>query len=72
VLASVVIAKPVARAACNPALAGAGISIVSGNLEIGCRGSTAGASIISQIFTATAAEYIAETVTTANGGFVLK
>ncbi|KAJ7806344.1 hypothetical protein B0H14DRAFT_3882400 [Mycena olivaceomarginata] len=67
-----VIGKPVAHAACNPALARAGTSIASGNLEIGYRGSTAGASIISQTFTATAAEYIAEAMTTANGGFVLK
>jgi hypothetical protein len=72
VLASMVISKPMARAACNPALAGAGISIVSDDLEIGYRGSTAGAPIISQTFTATAAEYIAEVATTANAGFVLK
>ncbi|KAJ7835657.1 hypothetical protein B0H14DRAFT_2795706, partial [Mycena olivaceomarginata] len=46
--------------------------IVSDDLEIGYRGSTAGAPIISQTFTATATEYIAEVATTANAGFVLK
>lgn len=66
-------AKPLAaRAACNPVLAGSGISITSGGLELGYASSTAGAAIISQTFTSTAAEFIAETYPTTNGGFYLK
>ncbi|KAF7369286.1 hypothetical protein MVEN_00256400 [Mycena venus] len=72
VLASVAVANPVARAACNPALAGVGISIASGNLEVGYTGGVAGASIISQALITTGAEYLAEAATTVNGGFVLK
>ncbi|KAJ7312882.1 hypothetical protein DFH08DRAFT_1087437 [Mycena albidolilacea] len=72
VLAGVASANPVARAACNPALAGLGISIASGSLEIGYGSSVAGAAIISQTLSATGAEYIAEASTITNGGFVLK
>ncbi|KAJ7791725.1 hypothetical protein B0H14DRAFT_3500178 [Mycena olivaceomarginata] len=42
VLAGVASANPVTRAACNPALAGLGISIASGSLEIGYGSSVAG------------------------------
>ncbi|KAJ7677996.1 hypothetical protein DFH06DRAFT_1465806 [Mycena polygramma] len=72
VLARVAMANPVTRAACNPALAGTGISIASGNLELGYASSVAGAPIISQALTATAAEFIGEASTITNGGFVLK
>ncbi|KAF8217512.1 hypothetical protein K438DRAFT_1952404 [Mycena galopus ATCC 62051] len=72
VLARVAIANPVARAACNPALNAQGISIASGSLEVGYASGVAGAAIISQGLTATAAEYIGETATISNGGFVLK
>ncbi|KAJ6482478.1 hypothetical protein C8R45DRAFT_1099764 [Mycena sanguinolenta] len=71
-LARMAMANPVARGACNPAIAGTGISIASGSLEIGYSSSVAGAPIISQALTATAPEYIAEASTIANGGFVLK
>ncbi|KAJ7705573.1 hypothetical protein B0H17DRAFT_1175362 [Mycena rosella] len=66
------VANPIARAACNPTMAGSGISIVSGNLEVGYASSVAGAPLISQALTTNAAEYIAEAATTANGGYVLK
>lgn len=75
IVASVVLAvtaNPVARAACNPALAGTGISIASGTLELGYASSVAGASIISQALAATSAEFIGEASTITNGGFVLK
>lgn len=72
VLARAAVANPVARAACNPTLAGNGISIASGSLEVGYTSSVAGASIISQALTTTGAEYIAEASTITNGGFVLK
>jgi hypothetical protein len=72
VLAGVASANPVTRAACNPALAGLGISIASGSLEIGYGSSVAGAAIISQTLSTTGAEYIAEAATITNGGFVLK
>ncbi|KAF7377522.1 hypothetical protein MSAN_00174300 [Mycena sanguinolenta] len=71
-LARMATANPVARAACNPVLAGNGISIASGSLEMGYSSSVAGASIISQALTATAAEYVAVAATITNGGFVLK
>ncbi|KAJ7678059.1 hypothetical protein DFH06DRAFT_1422536 [Mycena polygramma] len=72
VLARVAAANPVARSACNPALAGAAISIASGNLDLGYPSSVAGAPIVSQALSATAAEFIGEASTITNGGFVLK
>jgi hypothetical protein len=72
VLARVAIATPVARAACNPTLAGIGISIASGSLELGYASSVAGAPIISQALSASSPEFIAVASTIANGGFVLK
>ncbi|KAJ7769695.1 hypothetical protein DFH07DRAFT_282316 [Mycena maculata] len=72
-LARAAVANPVARAACNPTLAGNGISIGSGTLEVGYSNSVAGAPIISRALTTTAAaEYIAETTTIFNGGFLLE
>ncbi|KAJ7097662.1 hypothetical protein C8R44DRAFT_369002 [Mycena epipterygia] len=71
-LARAAVANPVARAACNPTLAGSGISISSGSLEIGYSSSVAGAPIISQALTASSPEFIAEASTITNGGFVLK
>ncbi|KAF7324626.1 hypothetical protein MKEN_00504100 [Mycena kentingensis (nom. inval.)] len=65
------LATPVARAACNPALAGAGLSIASGGFEIGYTSSTAGASAITQAFSL-APEFIGENTTVSNGGFLLK
>ncbi|KAJ7097659.1 hypothetical protein C8R44DRAFT_748370 [Mycena epipterygia] len=72
VLASAAVANPVARAACNPKIAGSGISIGSGNLELGFSGSVAGAPIISQALTPAGPEFIVEVSTISNGGFVLK
>jgi hypothetical protein len=73
VLARVALATPVARGACNPALAsGTGISIASGNLELGYASSVAGAPIISQALSTTAVEFISVASTVSNGGFVLK
>ncbi|KAJ6551231.1 hypothetical protein B0H19DRAFT_1156976, partial [Mycena capillaripes] len=72
VLARAAIANPVARATCNPALAGTGITIASGTLELGYASSVAGAAIISQALSATSAEYIGEASTITNGGFLLK
>ncbi|KAJ6618146.1 hypothetical protein B0H10DRAFT_2217918 [Mycena sp. CBHHK59/15] len=72
-LASTAAANPVAaRAACNPTLAGSGISIASGGLELGYASSVAGAPLISQPLSATAAEFIAVTSSVSNGGFILK
>ncbi|KAJ6504092.1 hypothetical protein C8R47DRAFT_177018 [Mycena vitilis] len=71
VLARVAAANPVARAACNPALAGAAMSIASGNLDLGYPSSVTGAPIVSQALSATA-EFIGEASTISNGGFVLK
>ncbi|KAJ7220626.1 hypothetical protein GGX14DRAFT_431517 [Mycena pura] len=65
-------ANPVARAACNPSLAGSGVSIASGSLELGYSSSVAGAVIISQPLSATSPEFIAEATTVSNGGFLLK
>jgi hypothetical protein len=73
VLARVALATPVAHGACNPALAsGTGISIASGNLELGYASSVAGAPIISQALSTTAVEFISVASTVSNGGFVLK
>jgi hypothetical protein len=72
VLAQSAAANPVARSACNPTLAGFGISIGSGSFEVGYSSSVAGAPLITQTLTTTGAEYIAETSTITNGGFVLK
>ncbi|KAJ7182789.1 hypothetical protein C8R43DRAFT_968095 [Mycena crocata] len=66
------IGNPVARAACNPTLAGSGISIASGNLELGYASSVSGAPIISQALSPTSPEFIAEAATISNGGFILK
>ncbi|KAJ7472403.1 hypothetical protein B0H11DRAFT_2038876 [Mycena galericulata] len=71
-LAGAAVANPVARAACNPTIAGSGITIASGNLAVGYSSSVAGAPIISQALVSTAALYIAEASTISNGGFVLK
>ncbi|KAJ6598261.1 hypothetical protein DFH09DRAFT_1394361 [Mycena vulgaris] len=72
VLTRAAVANPIARAACNPTMAGSGISIASGNLEIGYAGSVAGAALISQPLTSNSPEFIAVQATTVNGGFVLK
>ncbi|KAJ7097660.1 hypothetical protein C8R44DRAFT_859825 [Mycena epipterygia] len=71
-LARAAVANPVARAACNPNLAGSGISIAVGSLEIGYASSVAGTPIISQALSTTSPEFIAEASTSANGGFLLK
>ncbi|KAJ7489202.1 hypothetical protein FB451DRAFT_1553074 [Mycena latifolia] len=71
-LARAAAANPVARAACNPSMAGAGVSIASGSLQIGYASSVAGAPIISQALSAIAAEFIAVASTIANGGYVLE
>lgn len=71
-LSHVAFANPIsARAACNPDLAGRGINIASGSLELGYASSVAGASIISQALSP-GVEFIAEASTIFNGGFVLK
>ncbi|KAJ7621288.1 hypothetical protein FB45DRAFT_139044 [Roridomyces roridus] len=59
-----VLANPVARASCNPSIAGQGISLGSGAFEVGYTGSVAGAAIVTEALT-TSAEYI---VATSNGG----
>ncbi|KAJ6577744.1 hypothetical protein B0H19DRAFT_1370841 [Mycena capillaripes] len=66
------VAHPTARAACNPVMTGSAISIGNGGLEIGYAGSVAGASITSQALSTLSPEFIVETATTVNGGFVLK
>ncbi|KAJ6598260.1 hypothetical protein DFH09DRAFT_1272041 [Mycena vulgaris] len=71
-LAGAAMGNPIARAACNPNMAGSGVSIASGNLELGYSSSVAGAAIISQVLSATGPEFIAEASTISNGGFVLK
>ncbi|KAJ7097654.1 hypothetical protein C8R44DRAFT_949230 [Mycena epipterygia] len=71
-LARAAVANPVARATCNPAVTDSGISIGSGNLELGYASSVVGAPIISQALTPAGPEFIAEASTIANGGFVLK
>ncbi|KAJ7176758.1 hypothetical protein C8R46DRAFT_1346718 [Mycena filopes] len=72
VLARVAVANPFARAACNPTLAGSGVNIAVGSLEIGYASAVPGASVVSQALSTTAFEFIAETATTINGGFSLK
>ncbi|KAJ7185037.1 hypothetical protein C8R46DRAFT_1300839 [Mycena filopes] len=65
-------ATPVARAACNPAIANTAISIASGSLEIGYAGSVPGVAVVSEGLTPNAPEFIAVPATVVNGGFVLQ
>ncbi|KAJ7100745.1 hypothetical protein B0H15DRAFT_796449 [Mycena belliarum] len=71
-LAHTALATPVARAACNPTMAGTEITIASGALAVGYARSTAGAPLVSKNRSAAAGEWIAEPSTVANGGFVLR
>ncbi|KAJ7454620.1 hypothetical protein B0H11DRAFT_2069220, partial [Mycena galericulata] len=70
-LARATVSSPVPRDACTPTVIGSGITIASGDWEIGYASSVAGAPVISEALTATTAEFLVENTTLSNGGFLL-